>query len=226
MGLIYLITRRGTGDCYVGQTRTSIESRWRSHKKKAPYTSIKRAIKLYGADAFSVVILDEAINQEELDGKEKFYIKLFDSFHNGYNGNGGGSSPYHTPTEAWKDRNLKISYALKGRKMSEEQKEKLRKPKTEEHKRKLSEALLGHRLNVGRKASEEQKKRLSNVILEQYKQGRRPSNLGKKMSEENKRKISAAKLGKSNGQLGRKLSEEHKAKISATLKKRGETCPA
>ena len=79
---------------------------------------------------------------------------------------------------------------------------------SEEHKRKLSEALKGK--NKGKKHSEEAKRKMS--------ESSKGKNKGKKHSEEAKRKISEAKKGNKYF-LGKKHSEETKRKISESEKK-------
>jgi len=106
----------------------------------------------------------------------------------------------------------------KGKKMSEEQKTKLRKPKTEEHKRKISEA------KKGKKLSKEHKENISNGLL-----GEKNPFYGKRHSDKTKNKISKANTGRTfseeiNKSKGRKGKEnsfygkthtlESRAKIS------------
>ena len=123
-----------------------------------------------------------------------------------------------------------VSLHTKGRKVSEEVKEKLRqynlgkklseehkkkmsdaqkgKVFTEEHKIKLSESHKGLRNNLGHKRSEETKKRMSEV------------HKGVVFSEEHKRKLSESKKGKSNPSYGKHPSEEIKIKMSEAQKLR------
>ena len=86
------------------------------------------------------------------------------------------------------------------------------KPKSEEHKRKISEAKKGKKSGIyGKKLSEESKAKISEA------------NKGKHHSEETKRKISEAHKGKPSWNKGKCISEEHKRKIAETMtgKKRG-----
>lgn len=89
----------------------------------------------------------------------------------------------------------KAAISMRGVPKSEETKRKMRKPKTEEHKRNISKAQKG--LNK----SEEHKRKLSEA------------NKGKKCSDETKRKISESKKGKPQ-------SDEHKLKRAKTQQKR------
>ena len=86
----------------------------------------------------------------------------------------------------------------KGVSMSEEQKAKLRKPKSEEHKQKLREAAL----------RPETRARLSAI------------NKGKVVSDEQKRKQSGQMKGRPSPRKGIPMSEESKRKLSETQRRR------
>ena len=49
-----------------------------------------RALRKYGFENFTWEILEEGISEHELNEREKFWIKMYDSFHNGYNMTEGG----------------------------------------------------------------------------------------------------------------------------------------
>lgn len=98
-GFIYKVTNQVTGKIYIGQTRQTIEARWKQHlekvKRNIDNTYFHNAIKKYGEEAFKIEVLEEC-NIEELDSKEIFYIAKFDTFANGYNltiGGGGKRLP-------------------------------------------------------------------------------------------------------------------------------------
>ena len=98
-----------------------------------------------------------------------------------------------------KEHKLKISRNnanfWKGKKRSEESKEKMRKPKSEEHKQKMSES------RKGKQASKQTKQKMSE------------SKKGTKLSEETKQK-----LRRYNNRKGVKHSKETKLKISNSMK--------
>ena len=107
--------------------------------------------------------------------------------------------------ERSEEHRRKLSEAMKGKKRSEE------------HRRKLSEATKGRRNpNYGKKCSEETKKKISESLK------------GREFSEETKRKISEAMKGKKRSEehqrklneanRGRKHSEETKKKLSEAMK--------
>lgn len=95
-GYIYKITSP-SGKCYIGLTK-NFKQRMKQHEKdsKKGKRVFYKAITKYGFNNFKKEILEvvECETREELykklEEKEKFYIKKFDSFNNGYNGTEGG----------------------------------------------------------------------------------------------------------------------------------------
>lgn len=88
-GIIYKITNKVNGKSYIGQTRYTIEFRWKQHQHKKDNTYFHNAIHKYGVDNFNIEILEEC-DTEELNQKEIFYIAKYDTFKNGYNLTIGG----------------------------------------------------------------------------------------------------------------------------------------
>lgn len=105
MGLIYMRTSPSGGK-YIGQTNRPENIRWKEHCKAAfnegsdGYNSIlSQAIRKYGADNFSVEILEDNISSNELDQKEQYYIQKYNTFYKynpelGYNMTMGGQVHY------------------------------------------------------------------------------------------------------------------------------------
>ena len=98
MGYIYKVTNTVNGKMYIGQTKRTIDARWKQHVyssfndsdfDKGPF---HLAIKKYGAEAFVVEQIEECKN-EDLNSRETYWIKHFDTFHNGYNITTGGEHP-------------------------------------------------------------------------------------------------------------------------------------
>lgn len=100
MGYIYKATNKLNGQSYIGQTQISIEERIKNHVRAAnnfsnetpgPETNFPfhAAIRKYGIENFIVECLEECAN-ELLDEKEIYYIKLYDTYNNGYNAALGG----------------------------------------------------------------------------------------------------------------------------------------
>ena len=88
-GIIYKITNKVNGKSYIGQTRYTMEFRWRQHQHKKDNTYFHNAIHRYGVDNFKIEILEEC-NVEDLNSREIFYIAKFNTFKDGYNLTIGG----------------------------------------------------------------------------------------------------------------------------------------
>jgi group I intron endonuclease len=114
MGYIYKITNTLDNKCYIGQTITNIEERWRHHKTNSSNCLyLKNAFKKYGINKFKFEIVcicfDDDLNRFEIE-----YIKHFNSLvPNGYNLKAGGKC---------------------GGKLHQETKEKISKTLTEKYK--------------------------------------------------------------------------------------------
>lgn len=85
--LVYKITNRINNKIYIGQTTETIEKRFKRHcgYQLQDNTYLHRAIKKYGADNFFIEQIDEANSQEELNEKEFYWIKYYQSDKQGYN---------------------------------------------------------------------------------------------------------------------------------------------
>lgn len=88
---IYKITKKENGKSYIGQSN-DIERRFKEHQYKKDIP-IEIAIQKYGKDAFEYEIIEEC-SIEELDQKERYWIKHFNTYKGfGYNcSEGGGDS--------------------------------------------------------------------------------------------------------------------------------------
>lgn len=90
-GYIYKITNKVNGMSYVGQTRYTVEFRWRQHQHKDDGTYFHNALKKYGVENFIVETLEEC-EVSKLDSREIYYIAKYNTFEKGYNltiGEGG-----------------------------------------------------------------------------------------------------------------------------------------
>lgn len=95
-GIIYIITNTINSKVYIGQTIQTLENRWKAHcrnkcSRNEMNMHIKRAILKYGKQNFSIAEL-ERCKVTELDEKEIYYIKLYNSYIEGYNNTKGGKS--------------------------------------------------------------------------------------------------------------------------------------
>lgn len=112
LGFIYKVTNKINGKVYIGQTIQSVKDRWYRHcgkrgiSKAEMNTHFKRAILKYGKDNFTIEVL-ETCDSTLLNDREKYYIKLYDSFNKGYNSTLGGTDGYK-PFKTTKEENLEI----------------------------------------------------------------------------------------------------------------------
>lgn len=131
-GIIYKITNKINGKVYIGQTTRGFNKRYNykgkgiervyhyyiSQKEKNRFVNeyLLNSIKKYGFYNFETIeIYDIAFSKEELDIKEKHYIKLFDCVNNGYNfGEGGEISPMLGNCHSEEVR-IKISNRMSGK---------------------------------------------------------------------------------------------------------------
>ena len=98
-GLIYKITCQTTQRAYIGKTRSTQQQRWYQHcadAKRGSGKDLHQAIRQYGSDAFQVTTLQawDDISNEALQAAETYFITEHNTFHNGYNMQVNGSSPY------------------------------------------------------------------------------------------------------------------------------------
>lgn len=159
---------------------------------------LKQAIKKYGRENFSRLIIDEFDSLSVGVEKEKFWIRRLNTkTPNGYNLSDGGFGLSHH-TEETKAR---ISEAGRGRRASPEARHK------------MSLAQLGNQHALGRIRSPESRARMSLAQIGNKK------NAGRVFTNETREKISNSLAGNKN-RLGRKHSEETKKKIGAANKGR------
>lgn len=96
--IIYKITNKINGMAYIGQTKRTLETRWKDHINASRCANseakfkLQRAILEHGAENFTVEQIDIATTPEEADLKEMYWINHFGTFGNGYNSNPGGKN--------------------------------------------------------------------------------------------------------------------------------------
>lgn len=94
-GVLYLVRNLVNGKEYVGQTRRTLERRWRQHCSSASTgcRALSSAISKYGADSFEVVKLATAFSKHELDMLESAEVDSRQTLSpKGYNLKHGGGS--------------------------------------------------------------------------------------------------------------------------------------
>ena len=93
-GFIYKITNTINGKSYIGQTIQNVKERFYQHcatkcSKAVSNKAIHRAIKKYGKSNFTVEVIEE-IDSANLNDRERYWIKCYNSYNNGYNSTKGG----------------------------------------------------------------------------------------------------------------------------------------
>lgn len=143
--IIYKITNTINSKLYIGLTSVSLRERWVNHKSNAKnplkYTSaLYSSMRKHGIENFSIEQIDTASSLEELNIKEKVWIRALNTLApSGYNlDDGGGSQNCHPETRA------KISATLKGRPIKNRMNGAPKgRPVSEERKKRISETLKG-----------------------------------------------------------------------------------
>lgn len=86
---VYKIINQINNKSYIGQTIRPVEQRFKRHISDAINnildTHFARVLRKYGQENFSIEVIDTASNQNELNFKEQYWIKFYDSINNGYN---------------------------------------------------------------------------------------------------------------------------------------------
>lgn len=163
---VYMHEHRESGKKYIGITGMKPEHRWNNGKG---YSSgyFRHAIDRHGWDAFKHEILYTHLTKEEACNIEQELIAKYKTNDSncGYNCSVGGEMTV-----------LGAHWAL-----SEETKSKMRKPKSEEHRKHISEARKGaNNPMYGKHLSEEHKRKIAEAEK------------GRHLSEEHKAKLSGA----------------------------------
>ena len=210
---VYWFYQRSTDRAvYVGSS-VNVERRIQEHRRmlqdgKHYNSHLQRTWNKYGADDFEMALLEPA-DAAQLKEREQFWMEAMPS---------------------WPTCNIAIAAdnAMRGRKHTEETRQKLSRPFSDEHKQKLrearnqrgptsdetrqklSDAMQGNEHLLGHKHTEETKRKIGAVWA------------GRKHSEETKAKMRAARALQSPPTLGMKLSpcsEERKQKLSDAQKR-------
>jgi len=220
MSELYQLYFPQSNKSYIGITDQTALKRYAGHKKVANSKKflLYNAWRKYGDPKLIVLAV---LEHNELAETEIRAISIFNTLApNGYNLSlGGDLPPNRNPVTA-----RKISEALRGRKLSQETKDKIGakskgRKKSPEARKKLSEARKGKHhsqktkeLIWANKSEDGKAASIANFQLrpkkcsEAAKEKLRAANIGKKVNEETKKKISDTLRG-------RKLSKEHTDKL-------------
>ena len=93
-GFIYKITNKVNGKSYIGQTVQSVKERFYQHcatkcSQAILNMVIHKAITKYGKSNFTIEVIEE-VESANLNDRERYWIRYYDSYNNGYNSTEGG----------------------------------------------------------------------------------------------------------------------------------------
>lgn len=103
--VIYCHRNKINNKVYIGKTK-NVNDRWANNGNK--YKTCKKfyaAIQKYGWDNFEHIILEDNIDEDKIDERERYWIKYYDSLNNRYNlteGGTGGDCISNLPEEKLK----------------------------------------------------------------------------------------------------------------------------
>lgn len=211
-GYVYKTTNLVNGKIYIGQKKSE---EFLNNQYLGSGRLLKLAIECYGKENFDIELLEECYSKQQLNDRERFYIKEYKSQDRsiGYNIVGGGESGAGSNGYDWFNNGVKETRCktcptgwVPGR-----------LPMSEECKQHISEA------HKGKSLSEETREKLRQV---KHPSGENHHNYGKHLSKETREKIGKSKENISDetreklrqSRLGKHLSEETKLKISKNSK--------
>jgi group I intron endonuclease len=146
-GIIYKIENKINGRIYIGQTKQDLNKRIFEHVNNNGKMYIQNAIRKHNIKSFVFLEIDRAYSRNELNEKEKYWIKKLNcKYPNGYNlTNGGEGGATWTGGHHTEEAKEKLRIANTGRKQSEEEKKKRaisnsgkKRSKTTKHKQSLA----------------------------------------------------------------------------------------
>ena len=93
-GFIYKITNKINGKSYIGQTIQNVKERFYQHcatkcSQAILNMVIHKAITKYGKSNFTIEVIEE-VESANLNDRERYWIRYYDSYNNGYNSTEGG----------------------------------------------------------------------------------------------------------------------------------------
>ena len=208
--IIYLVTNLINQMKYVGQTTRTLKQRKSSHlssSKKGSTYYLHRAIRKYGAENFKWEVIHNATSEEELNEKETYFIKEYNTNSQvGYNLTEGGRG-----IRGWKHSEL-TKEKIKQCAIKNNSAQYLKKfVQSEEGRKKISLMQLGktYEMKFGKEKAKQMIKDKQRLYNDKY---------GLQKSSEIREKIS--KNSKSGLQVVRtKMSESHKKNLDINGKR-------
>lgn len=166
--IIYKVTNKVNGKCYIGQTIRTLEQRKWQHidcAKNGVKTHFYNAIRKYGEDNFIFEVIDEASTLEELNELERYYIKKYDCINNGYNMVDGGDNNVMFLDDV-KQKHLESMRSDETRRKISQSLKQYRKehPWTDEQKRKFAVSKYGNKNFAGHKLTPEHREAINKKL--------------------------------------------------------------
>ena len=166
--IIYKVTNKVNGKCYIGQTIRTLEQRKWQHldcAKNGVKTHFYNAIRKYGGDNFIFEVIDEASTLEELNELERYYIKKYDCINNGYNMVDGGDNNVMFLDDV-KQKHLESMRSDETRRKISQSLKQYRKehPWTDEQKRKFAVSKYGNKNFAGHKLTPEHREAINKKL--------------------------------------------------------------
>lgn len=91
LGLIYIARNKTKNMVYVGQTISGLEYRKKQHMTGKRNTYFDEELYWNKHDDWEWGILEDNVKRSDLDDREMFHIKEYNSYFNGYNSTHGGN---------------------------------------------------------------------------------------------------------------------------------------
>lgn len=158
-GIIYKWTNKINGKAYIGQTVREAE-RIIEHTRANRDCDFHHDIKEYGIHNFDYEVLERDIEEKDLNNRERYYVKLYNTNVTGYNkSHGGDYSVEKRHRVITQDTRDKIAASRIGRKFG---------PHSDETKHKIGEANKGKHSNVDWLHTEEVKGRAKEALHQFY----------------------------------------------------------
>ena len=113
MGLIYMYTYIPTGEKYIGQTK-NLKKRKQEHLNETRTNKRFHNLLQKYPNKFKIEIIEDNIKDEELNEKEKYWIKYYNTFSDfGFNLTEGGDGGFSYCQKYWKDNPDKLKEHIK-----------------------------------------------------------------------------------------------------------------